>query len=309
MRRLNHELGLGLPAERLDPGQGFPSMWMPQQLVDPIVPERYMDLYDRNTFRIPPNVPEGLHTCMRYHLHEYYAMITSLDDQLARLLRAVQDAARDTVVLYTSDHGDQLGCNGVPRAKWQPLQNAYRTPLIVWSPDRVLQGRTVTAPVNGVDLMPTLLGLAGLPVPPELPGASMSGWCTNGTGPKDRELLLGHGNWRALFDGRFFCAVQAAGLSAKPLRFSDTLNDPWDSNNLVDDPAAAKTAARLHAALIQRLKAEGDIDFLAACGLERRSKHNTTDTNPDTQRFNSIERIDSIDRIDAFDPFDANSPL
>ena len=60
--------------------------------------------------------------------------LSSDHDQLARLLDAADATARDTIVLYTSDHGDLLGCTGVPRAKWQPMQNAYRNPLIVYGP-------------------------------------------------------------------------------------------------------------------------------------------------------------------------------
>ena len=267
MRQLNRELGLGLPDEKFDPDKTrFPSQWIPQQWVDPIVPERYMDMYDRDTLTLDPNVDENLRACMPYRLHEYYAMVTSLDDQLARILSLLNEVAPDTIVVYTSDHGDVLGTFGQPRGKARPVQNAYRTPLIVWGPSRICKGVTTDNLVNSVDLVPTLLDLAGLPVTDDLPGVSAAGWCTGDTGRRQENVLLGLDNWRALLDGRFCYAIEARDGRAEPIRLTDVVRDPGDSNNLVGQSEFHETQARLHRVLMERLAAVNDHDFLHRCG-------------------------------------------
>lgn len=279
MQKLNTKLGLGLRPEQFHPQTSrFPAKFFPQQLVEPIVPKRYMDIYDRETLGIDPNVDENLHTCMRYRLHEYYAMITSLDDQLARLLHAVRELPRNTIVLYTSDHGDLLGSFGQPRGKVIPVQNALRTPLIAWGREGIQRGRTVDTLVNAVDLMPTILDLAGLDIPDKLPGVSAADWCTGESGPDPEDVLLELGNWRALWTGDYLYAIEARDDMAVPLRLTDLRNDPWDQINLADDARSKAIRDCLHNRLIERIRLAADTEFLAECGITASTEQSHEDT-------------------------------
>ncbi|MGZ8814973.1 MAG: sulfatase-like hydrolase/transferase, partial [Mycobacterium sp.] len=97
----------------------------------------------------------------------YYRLHAEVDAPLDRVRRAVTDGGSDNAVLVrTSDHGDLLGAHGGLHQKWFNLYDeATRVPFVV---ARTGQGatsaRAVTAPTSHVDLVPTLLGAAGIDV-------------------------------------------------------------------------------------------------------------------------------------------------
>jgi choline-sulfatase len=91
----------------------------------------------------------------------YYGAISYVDDQIARLMAVLGETDRldDTVVIVTSDHGDMLG----ERGAWYKMsfyEASARVPLIIWSPAR-FGPRRISAPASTMDLLPTLLDLAG----------------------------------------------------------------------------------------------------------------------------------------------------
>ena len=93
--------------------------------------------------------------------HAYYGEIAYVDDQVGRLLATLErfGLRQDTVVLFTADHGEMLGERGL-WYKMHFFEWALRVPLIVSAPGRFAAGRVAT-PVSLVDVMPTLLELAG----------------------------------------------------------------------------------------------------------------------------------------------------
>ena len=93
--------------------------------------------------------------------HAYYGAIAYVDDLLGRLMQALRSAAlaEDTIVILTSDHGEMLGERGL-WYKMSFFEGACRVPLVIASPGR-FEPRRVAASVSLVDLMPTLIDLAG----------------------------------------------------------------------------------------------------------------------------------------------------
>lgn len=273
VERLNAELGFGLQLEALE---GHPESWFPQSLVGELVPDTYLEMYPRDRLTLQPNVHEELEAVTRYYYQEYYAMVTSLDDEVRRIMAHLDNRGLSdrTIVVYTSDHGDVLGSHTHPgrvaheeqgtgvnkgRGKGVPLQNAYRTPLIVWGPGHVRSGSTTDALVNSVDLLPTLLELAGLSPDPDLPGLSQASWCLTGSGQKQADVMLGLADWRAIYDGRYFYSMKVDGGRLEPLALIDTHEDPYDLNNLLLEPRQHRGRIDdLQARLIQRMKAEAD---------------------------------------------------
>jgi choline-sulfatase len=107
--------------------------------------------------------------------HAYYGAISYVDDHIARLIGILADTGRlgSTIVIVTSDHGDMLG----ERGAWYKMscyEGASRVPLIVFAPAHFAPGR-VAAPVSTMDLLPTLVGLAG-------PGGGAAGGAGGGAG-------------------------------------------------------------------------------------------------------------------------------
>ena len=95
----------------------------------------------------------------------YYYLLKLVDKAIGRILEALEESgmADDTIVVFTSDHGDLLGAHGGLIQKWcNAFDEATRVPLLIAGPG-IEPGRDgVDAPTSHVDLVPTLLGLAGI---------------------------------------------------------------------------------------------------------------------------------------------------
>ena len=99
------------------------------------------------------------------HLKFYYQLQATVGEQITRVLDALQasDEYEDTIVIFSSDHGDMQGAHGGMHEKWH---NAYEetlnVPFIVSSPLLPGGARELDVPTNHADLIPTLLGLVGI---------------------------------------------------------------------------------------------------------------------------------------------------
>jgi choline-sulfatase len=105
----------------------------------------------------------------------YYANLAQMDDCLGRVLNMLRelDLEKDTIVLYTADHGEMLGEHGL----WQKFvfyEPSVGVPLIVRAPGVSLAGARSNTPVSLVQALPTLLELCGLPAASGLDGASFA---------------------------------------------------------------------------------------------------------------------------------------
>ncbi len=136
--------------------------WGPPHNPYDAVPGSYLDLYPPDEIEVRPNCPDPSRT----DLAGYHAHVTALDDQLARLGKVLdeQGLMDNTVFVYTSDHGDMLGSHGRQR-KQHPWDESIRVPFVMRCPDQASRGLRIKSPFNVVDIMPTLLGLAGIPLP------------------------------------------------------------------------------------------------------------------------------------------------
>ena len=106
--------------------------------------------------------PEARHRQRAY----YYANVSMIDEHVGQILDALEaNGYDDTVVIFTSDHGDALGDHGHIQ-KWTMYDIITRVPTIVWAPDRFDGGRTVDELIQWFDLGPTILDLAETAHPP-----------------------------------------------------------------------------------------------------------------------------------------------
>ncbi len=105
----------------------------------------------------------------------YYAMIAQIDDQLARILEALEETGQrdNTVILFTTDHGETLGDHGLLEKGCRFYEGLVRVPLLFSLPGRFQAGLQSEALVELLDIPATLLELAGLPVPDYVQGKSL----------------------------------------------------------------------------------------------------------------------------------------
>lgn len=109
----------------------------------------------------------------RQRIAMYYGNVAHLDDALGQVLAALRelDLEQDTVVVYTSDHGEMLGDHGLWH-KFQFYEGSCGVPLIVRAPGLTTSGSQCPMPVSLVDLLPTLAELCGVTLP-QLDGESL----------------------------------------------------------------------------------------------------------------------------------------
>jgi arylsulfatase A-like enzyme len=129
----------------------------------------------------------------------YYSLQKLVDQAIARILEALDASgmADDTIVVFTSDHGDMLGAHGGMQQKWcNAFDESIRVPMIVKGPGVSTNDGGIDIPTSHVDLIPTLMGLAGIDTEraaagvaehhdeaQALPGRDLSGVITGSAAP------------------------------------------------------------------------------------------------------------------------------
>ena len=192
----------------------------------------------RNFWRM---LPEG---ALREMRRAFYALCTHIDHQFRLVLGTLREEGLldNTIILFTADHGDMLGDFGF-YAKRLYYEGSARVPMILMGAAgdaRVPTGVVDTRVVGLADVMPTLLELAGVPVPATVTGQTMVG----GT---RRDALYGdcledHAATRMLHDGRHKLIWYPAG---NVTHLFDLDEDPNETRDLSSDPAYATVRARL----------------------------------------------------------------
>lgn len=115
-------------------------------------------------------------------LADYDNEIAFADAQLGRLIEHLRSkgALKNTLIVFTADHGQSFGDNGYGGAEGAHGRKVYQTqvavPLIVWQPGKILQGAVNDLPVSHLDIMPTVADMLGLAAktPAGLPGFSLA---------------------------------------------------------------------------------------------------------------------------------------
>jgi arylsulfatase A-like enzyme len=213
---------------------------------------------------LPPNVPEGLSTeFARASLPDYYGMVESLDAEFKRILDALDRAgvAEDTIVCYSSDHGDMVGSHGYKAKRW-PHEESARVPFLIRYPRTIRAGQVIADPFSTVDVYPTLAALAGIEPPVGIDGLDYSPLLTGkGTAaPRDYAFLqmlyayVPWPGWRALRTRQYSYARTVKG----PWLLFDMVKDPYQMNNLIDDPASKSLVEEMDKRLAAIMKETGD---------------------------------------------------
>jgi len=121
----------------------------------------------------------------------YDREIRFTDDMLRKLYATMRELgiADDTIVVLTSDHGEEFSEHGCSWHGEQLYEEVVRVPLMLHGPG-VPAGRRVPEPVGLVDVMPTILALAGVPVPPGLMGVDLAPALASAHAPADRQIVV-----------------------------------------------------------------------------------------------------------------------
>jgi arylsulfatase A-like enzyme len=230
-------------------------------------PEGYAERY-RGRW-MPPDLA-ALGGSSHQHLAGYFGMVKRLDEALGRILDALKSLGldRDTVVLFTSDHGCHFKTrNG--EYKRSSHESSVRVPTALVGPGFEAGGR-LREQVSLIDLPPTLLDAAGIPVPPEMQGRSIlpavRGQSLDWPGEvfiQISEAQVG----RAIRTSRWKYGVDAPGRNGQcdpgsdryvEQYLYDLYSDPYELANLAGLDSHAEVSRALRERLVRRMVEAGE---------------------------------------------------
>ena len=175
----------------------------------------------------------------RLIMQYYYALIAHIDREIGRIINYLeQNGLREnTIIVFNSDHGEFLGNHGFVE-KCLMYEESVRVPCIVSWPAQIPAGSRINTPLGGVDLMPTIIGLAGCAFPDTIDGRSIADSLCSGNEPGEMPVFAEIADQAAIYGGsenrRHFAGhimVQFRGW-----KYVQNRDDTNELYNLVLDP-------------------------------------------------------------------------
>lgn len=175
----------------------------------------------------------------RYYIWAYYHYIAMVDAQVGLILDTLEASrfAGNTVVILSADHGDGHGRHQMILKSFL-YDEAARVPFMISWPGHLRENvLDNTHLVSGVDLVPTVCDLAGVPMPPDMRGHSLRPLAEGKAGPW-RDFVISHTG----LDGRMIRTNGYKLITYRNdpvLQLFDMKNDPWETKNLAEEAACA----------------------------------------------------------------------
>ena len=179
---------------------------------------------------------------IRHVLAEYYGMVTWMDDALGRLLKALEDngLAENTIVVFGSDHGDNLGSHGFVQ-KGGVNEESIRVPFIVRAPFLRMEPSVIRTHVASlVDIAPTILSMIDAPIPKHFQGRNLAPLCRGCDQDVPTHAIIETVRGAAIRSSGHLYALpfesrDSHALAAKPSHFFDLRLDPYQQQNRAGD--------------------------------------------------------------------------
>jgi arylsulfatase A-like enzyme len=264
-----------------------------------MIPEPYFSMYDRAEVAEPDNFgpqadePRAIRTSFyrlmfadhgtdfddwRASYAVYWGFVTMVDHMVGRVMAALErEGLRDdTIVVFISDHGENLGAHGL----WQkmvPYDQSIRVPFLMSVPGAGQTGIRNTDPVSLIDLAPTLAGLCGLPGLDEWRGVDLYAQAGGERASQaKRPLFAMHrplGDWMSATDWRMVeqDRLKYTWNRGDTDQLFDLADDPGEVNNLIGDPSYRSRLQALRSLLADFMRSTGDPLMEAWPGGETRS--------------------------------------
>ena len=247
-------------------------------------PLPYRDMYADFDFPKSPNIYDTLENKPDYQrvwagdsLHEdknaltinerfYFGCNSFVDNQIGRILDAVEQYSPDATIIYTSDHGDFLHSHSLSGKGSAAYDEIARIPFIISG--KGIPKNTVSAnPVSHINITPTILDLMGLKKPDTMEGKSIVDQLQDPTVRVNEHIFIEFGRYevdhdgfggfqlmRSVFDGRYKLTINL--LSTDELY--DLAEDQYEMNNLIDAATHASIRNELHDILLTHMNKTRD---------------------------------------------------
>jgi len=215
------------------------------------LPDFLKDSMNRDRWAVRFRSPSRYQQCVK----DYYRLITGVDAVVGRIREKLKELGQDknTVIIFTSDHGFFLGEYGFA-GKWTPHEVSIRVPLVIYDPTADKQQGTRRSEMTlGIDMAPTICDLAGVEAPQSMQGKSLKP-IVHGESPEDWRDAFFYEHWfnangkiapsEGVRDQRWKYAryLKLDGIEAGESRYEelyDLETDPHETVNLTDDPRYA----------------------------------------------------------------------
>ncbi|MGN1025942.1 MAG: sulfatase [Faecousia sp.] len=241
------------------------------------LPEGVLEHFQAKEFPLRPNAVDQKiqdFALRNKNLHDlyagYYAQISCLDKQIGRIVDWLKESghAEDTILIYTSDHGDMLGSHGFANKQiW--YEESAKVPCLFWAPGLVEPGVRQQL-LSLVDLAPTICGLCQVPYG-KADGKNISDAVRN-PDTKGQDYVYFYSyvpchqasmrkvkSWRAITDGRYKLIADSKG---KIVGFYDCQEDPLEENNLKKESRTAEKRDAMMAVLRREVqKQDGFVPY------------------------------------------------
>jgi len=261
-----------------DPFALFCFLWAPHPPF--VIPEPYYSMYSPSDISPPANLMAPLDGKPPMHLRHlpgiigalpdrkawletwavYYGMVTMVDECIGMILDALrsQDLMDDTIILFTTDHGEQLGCHSLFQ-KMVCYEESIHAPFIARVPGQTAGRRDHLA--GHTDILPTILDYAGIETPAGVQGQSLRGTFEDPSAPSRPEMFSEYnGNvahqWlqRTVVTDRYKYIYNHGDIA----ELYDLHNDPLEMTNLSGRPETASVEADLRGRLRRWMETSGD---------------------------------------------------
>lgn len=222
-----------------------------------IAPESFKQKYRNKTIKIRDNVPTHLTDKAIDDLIGYYAHISAIDSCIGILQKTLEETGLDknTIFVFTSDHGAMVRSQGYSY-KQRPYEESIHVPMLIrYQAVFGNKGKKDDMLIGTPDLMPTLLGLSGLPIPDTVEGVDRS-LVMRGEKKDTTEAVLiasyhPFGQWTARGGGKEYRGVRTKRYTYVrdldgPWLLFDNKEDPFQLTNLVNDPSLQSIQEHLY---------------------------------------------------------------
>ena len=211
------------------------------------------------------------------YLQDYLATIRSVDENVGRLMAWLEanDLLDNTVIFYTSDQGFYLGEHGWFDKRFM-YEESFRTPLLMRWPGRIEAGSDRSALVQNIDFAPTILELAGQPVPGDMHGKSLVPLFRDDAPDFRNAVYYHYSEYPGIHAVKRHYGVRTDRYKLihfyhdiEEWELYDLENDPSEMSNVYDDPAYRAMRDEMHRLLDEVQARYGDSPELAREMIER----------------------------------------
>lgn len=230
------------------------------------IPEKYLEMYnDLTKIVLRENVPEDYKEEALKMLQGYYAHIAALDESMGWIMEQIKKSGIEdnTILVFTSDHGDMVGCRG-RKYKSNPWDEAIMVPFLLKYPNAIKKNRTLEMPIGTPDILPTLLGLSKVKSNVKFEGSDFSDILVGKQNEFDNAALITNPTknvvkkeFRGVRTSRYTYVEDLNG----PWLLYDNKEDPYQNTNLIQQEGNDVLRAELKEKLTGALRKAND-EFL-----------------------------------------------